>query len=126
MAGAADNFREADAGVEGARGAGGKLDLVFGAGFFGVLFEGEFDQFVDELAKGDAAGFPEFGVHADGSEAGNGIHFVEIDLAAFFLEKEIDAGHAAEFQRAKSVYRVLLDFLDLGDRKSTRLNSSHT
>jgi hypothetical protein len=29
--------------VEGAGGAGGELDLVFGAGFFGVLFEGQGD-----------------------------------------------------------------------------------
>ena len=34
---------------EGAGGAGGKFDGVFGAGFLGVLFEGQLDKFVDEL-----------------------------------------------------------------------------
>src|SRR5258708_12539125 len=98
---------------EGAARACGELDLVFGAGFFGVLFEGQGDQLVDQPAGGNAAGFPEFWVHADGSEAGDGVYFVEIDLAAFFLEEESHAGHAAEFERAECIYRVLLDFLHL-------------
>ncbi len=50
------------------------------------------------MGEGDAAGFPEFGVHADGSEAGDGVHFVEIDFSTYFSEKKIDAGHAAEFE----------------------------
>ncbi len=99
--------------VEGAGGAGGELDLVLGAGFFGVLFESQLDEFVDQFAEGNAAGFPELGIHADGSEAGDGVYFVEIDLAAFFLQEEIDAGHAAEFEGAKCGDGILLDFLHL-------------
>src|SRR5882762_494959 len=85
------DFIEADSRVEGATGAGGELDLVFGARFFGVLFEGQLNQFVDEFAERDAAGLPKFRVHADGGEAGNGVHFVKINLAAFFLQEEVDA-----------------------------------
>jgi hypothetical protein len=79
---------------ESAGGACGQFDGVFGAGFFGVLFEGQLDEFVDELGEGNAAGFPEFGVHADGGEAGDGVHFVEIDFSAFFSKEKIDASHA--------------------------------
>src|SRR5258708_4148663 len=98
---------------EGAARACGELDLVFGAGFFGVLFEGQGDELVDEFAEGNAAGFPELRVHADGSEAGDGVHFVEIDFAAFFLQEKIDAGHTAEFEGAKRLDGVVLDFLHL-------------
>src|ERR1700741_234567 len=89
-------------------------DLVFGAGFFGVLFEGERDETVDQFAEGDAAGFPELGIHADGSEAGDGVHFVEIDLSALLFQEEIDAGHAAQLQGAKGGYGQILKFFDLG------------
>jgi len=99
-------------GFEGAGGAGGEFDGVFGAGFFGVLFEGQLDELVDELGEGDAGGFPEFGVHADGSETGNGVHFVEIDFPAVFFEEEIHASHAVEFEGAKGFDRVLLEFFD--------------
>src|SRR5260370_39653503 len=99
--------------LEGAGGAGGEFDLVFGAGFFGVLFESQFDQLVDEFAEGNAAGFPELWIHADGSEAGDGVHFIEIDLATLFLEEEVHSGHAASLESAKSIYRILLDFFDL-------------
>jgi len=51
---------------ESAPGPCGKLDLVFGAGFFGVLFEGMLDQFVDQFTERDAAGFAEFDMRADG------------------------------------------------------------
>src|SRR4029077_20460860 len=56
---------------------------------------------------------PHFREHADGSEAWDGVDLVEIDLAGFFLQEKIDAGHAAEFERAESFYGVLLDFLRL-------------
>src|SRR4029077_9652787 len=56
---------------------------------------------------------PHFREHADGSEAWDGVDLVEIDLAGFFLQEKIDAGHAAEFERAESLYGVLLDFLHL-------------
>ena len=85
-----------------------------GAGFFGVLFEGQCDEFVDELGEGNAAGFPEFGVHADGSEAGDGVHFVEIDFAAVFFQEKIDASRAFEFEGAKRLDGEVLKFFDLG------------
>src|SRR5690242_14243664 len=75
-----------------AGGAFGELDRIFCAGFLAVHLEGELDEFVDELTKGNTASFPHFWIHADGSEARNGVHFVEINLAGLFFDKEIHAG----------------------------------
>ena len=96
----------------------GEFDGVFGAGFFGVLLESQGDEFVEELGEGEAAGFPEFGIHADGSETGDGVHFVEIDFSAVFLEEKIDASHAVEFEGAKGLDGEVLEFFDLGGFQS--------
>src|SRR5260370_21540691 len=98
---------------EGATGAVGKLDLVFSTGFFGVHLESELDELVNEFAEGNATGFPHFWVHDDRGEARYGVHFVEIDFAAFLLEEEIHAGHTAQFQRAKRIDRILLNLFYL-------------
>src|SRR2546430_11623490 len=59
------------------------------------------------------SGLPHFRVHADRSESGNGVYFVEIDFAGGPLKEEIDAGHAAELQGAESFYSVFLNRFDL-------------
>ena len=41
------NCRKAVLSFEGPAGAGGEFDLVFGPGFFGVLFESQRDELVD-------------------------------------------------------------------------------
>src|SRR5713226_8521276 len=98
---------------EGARGAFRQLDLIFRAGFFAVLLKRELNQLVNQIAEGDSARFPEFRIHADGGEAGYSIYFVEINLSAFFLEEEIHARHAAQFQSAKRIHGELLNFFYL-------------
>src|SRR5467141_2291524 len=98
---------------ERAGGALRQLDLIFRARFFAMLLERELDELVDEIAEGDSARFPEFWVHADGGEAWDGVYFIEINFSAFFLEKEIHAGHATQFQRAKRVHCELLEFFHL-------------
>ena len=76
-------------------------------------FKRKFNQLIDQFAEGYAAGFPEFRIHADGSETGNGVDFVQKELAAFFLQEEIHASHSGEFQRPKRVDSESLDFLRL-------------
>src|SRR5713226_1415805 len=98
---------------EGAAGAFRQLDLIFRARFFAVLLERKLDELVDEIAEGDSARFPELWIHADGGEAWDGIYFVEINLSAIFLEEEIHARHAAQFQRAKRIHGELLKFFYL-------------
>ena len=64
--------------------------------------------------KGMPAGFPEFRVHADRGEAGDGVDLVEEEFSAgAFLEEEVDAGHAAQFERAKGLDREFLNRFDL-------------
>jgi len=90
-----------------------QFDLVFGAGFLAVLFERQFDQFVDQIPKRDAASLPHLWIHTDRRKAGDGVHFVQENLAAFFFQKEIDAGQAAQFQGAECGYGELLDLFQL-------------
>src|SRR5262249_30177916 len=90
-----------------------KLDGVFGPSFFAMLFESKLDQFVDQLAKWDAARFPHLWIHADRREAGNGVHLVEIELGALLLEQEVDARHSGDLHRPKRGYRIFLNRLDL-------------
>src|SRR3990172_7212463 len=59
----------------------------------GGSLQGERDQTIDECVDGDSTCLPEFRVHADGSEAGNGIDLVHTQLAVRACQKEIDASN---------------------------------
>src|SRR5215471_18242943 len=60
--------------------AGFSLDASeLGLLLFLVALDGELDKAVDELFVGEAGGFPEFWVHADGGEAGQRVDLVEVD-----------------------------------------------
>jgi len=52
MAGRTGQFFASRLKFQGRLRTGGELDLVLGAGFLSVLFEGQFDQLVDEFAEG--------------------------------------------------------------------------
>src|SRR5260370_41603403 len=84
---------------ESAAAFGGKFDGVFCTGFFFVKFEGEFDEAVDALRVGQTGRFPQLGVHADGSEAGNRVEFVDGDFSIRTVEEEIAARHASSLDR---------------------------
>ena len=58
----------------------------------GVAFQCQLDEAVDEFAVADAAGLPQFGVHADGGEAGKGVDLVEVEALGAALESAVDAG----------------------------------
>ena len=45
-------------------------------------FDGEFDQAIDELGVRQSGRLPQLGVHADGSEAGNRVQFVDENFAS--------------------------------------------
>lgn len=59
----------------------------------GVALEGQLDEFRDKLCVWQAAGFPQFGVHADFGEAGDGVDFVDEQLAVGRC-KHVHAAHA--------------------------------
>src|SRR5579859_5467939 len=88
---------------ERATSAGGQFNLIFSAGFFVVNFHREFNQLVNKFTEGNSACFPKFWIHADGGEAWNRVHFVQVQLPALFLEEEVDARHSREFERAECV-----------------------
>src|SRR5215469_3284333 len=99
--------------LQGAGGAGRKLDGVFRACFLVVKFEGELNEFVDQFCVGNAGGFPQLGIHADGGEAGDGVELVEIDLAGLAIEEEIAAGHASSVDGPKCTPGIVLERDDL-------------
>src|SRR5215469_2607881 len=91
----------------------GEFDGVFCARFLVVHFESQIDQFADQFAEGNSARFPQFWIHADRGEAGDGVRLVQIQLTPFFFEKEVDTSHTGELQRAKGFDCERLDFCDL-------------
>ncbi len=98
---------------ESAGGSGGKFDGVFRAGFFFVQFEGEFDQAVDKLRVWQAGRLPQLGIHADGSEAGNGVELVDEDFSIRAIQEEIAARHTSSVDGAKGPNGVILKCGDL-------------
>lgn len=78
---------------------------------FLFLFEplnGEPDESIDEFGIRDAACFPEFRVHADFCEAGNGVYLVDVQLP-FLGEEKIHASHAFAGERSERADRKLLN-----------------
>ena len=64
---------------------------------------------VNQPGVGQAGGFPEFGVHADAGEAGDGVDFVQVDRAGDLIDKEIDPGHAGTINGLVGLYGHLAD-----------------
>src|SRR5215217_3860287 len=71
------------------------------------------DQAVHQLVQRHAAPLPETRVHADGGEAGDGIHLIDVDMVAVAVHEEIAARHAGQIERARRGDRY---FLYLGQR----------
>src|SRR5690242_16726751 len=74
---------------ESARSSWRQFDNVFRSRFFSVLFERQLNELVNQLRKGNSAGFPQLWIHAYGREARNRVHFIEIDFPAVFLQEKI-------------------------------------
>ena len=66
-----------------------------------------------KCAVRQAGGFPEFRVHADGGEAGDGVDFVQQNAPGAVLEEKVHAGHAQAFERAERAHGVFLKFFHL-------------
>src|SRR5277367_3888962 len=82
-------------------------------------FEGEFNEAIDQLRVWNAGGFPQLGVHADGSKTGNCVQLVDENLRVFAVEEEIAAGHAGSVDCAEGADGVILKSGDLlfGERR---------
>ena len=74
--------------------------LVVANGLHGRLafaFQGEVYQFVHKLVEAYAGGFPQ--VEREGT--GNGVDFVDVDVAAFTVDHKIDTGDSVARQYPK-------------------------
>src|SRR5580704_11664873 len=81
-------------GVERAGGAAGQFDGILGARLFGMKFEGQLDEAVDQLRVRKPRGFPQLRVHADGGEARNGVELIYENLVGAAFEEKVTASHA--------------------------------
>src|SRR5581483_10478778 len=59
-----------------------------------VPLERQLDQPVDQLTERQPAMLPHFRIHADRSEAGNGVDLVDIELPCGIFKKKVHACHA--------------------------------
>src|SRR5579872_2713857 len=78
-----------------------------------VASESQIDQPVKEFGKWHSRRFPHFRIHGDGSEAGDGIDLVDVELARGGLQQEIDTRHSFAFDGLVSGYRQPLHLLSL-------------
>src|SRR6185312_15729068 len=81
-----------------------------------VALHGQFDQPVNELSVGDAGVFPHLRIHADGSEAGDGVDLVDVEFAGRFFAEEIDAAHSFAAYGAEAFDREAAHLGNLGRR----------
>src|SRR5688500_13489665 len=60
----------------------------------GMALERQLDETVDQRRVAHPAGLPQLRIHADGGEAGQRVHFVQVEAAVVAAEQEVDAGEA--------------------------------
>src|SRR5580704_10320660 len=58
-----------------------------------VALHPEGDQTIDQRRVREAARFPHFRIHTDGSKSGNGIDLVDEQFSSCRLQQKIDASH---------------------------------
>src|SRR5580700_4673496 len=107
-------------GAEGAARSRRQLDRVLRALLLAMFSHRELDQAIDQFSVRNSRSFPQFRIHADGSEAGDGVDLVEVDAPAGLFQKEIDARHAPAFQATERTDSVLLKAPHLHFRKLCR------
>src|SRR5262249_55611398 len=75
--------------------------------------EGQLDQTVDELRVRKAGSLPEFGVHADRGETGNGVEFVDVDFSVLAIEEKVATSHSGAVDGEEGAHGIVLKRSDL-------------
>src|SRR5262245_42105875 len=91
-----------------------------------MALKGQFDQTIDQVAILDPAHLPELRIHADRSEARQGINLIENDSRCRAFQEEIDSRQSRPVYRLKSPYRQLLNLARQIRRQFRRNHQSST
>ena len=66
--------------------------------FFGVPFDSEGNEAVDQCGIWNSRGFPQLRIHADGGETRKRVDLIHVELSRGAFEEQVDAGHAGTLQ----------------------------